>query len=192
MVSVFNQIQKCTFCRWLPLWPRPIVSFSRTSKILIIGQAPGSKVHETWVPWDDLSGKRLREWMWVTDEIFYDNSEIALMPMGFCYPGKGKSWDLPPTPECAPKWHKKVLKELPNIELVILIGWYAQKYYLWNKLEKTLTKSVKNYKTYLPKYFVLPHPSPRNNIWMAKNSWFEKDVLPKFKQTIQRLISSKE
>lgn len=188
MSELLSEIQKCQFCTGLPLWPRPVLSFSPTSKILIIGQAPGTKVHESWIPWDDASGKRLRQWLDIDTETFYDNSRVAIMPMGFCYPGRWKSGDLPPRPECAPKWHESVLKQMPNLELIILIWQYAQEYYLWNKLEKTLTLSVKNYQNYLPKYFVLPHPSPRNNIWMAKNDWFERDVLPELKKEIQKIL----
>lgn len=188
MSELLSEIQKCQFCKGLPLWPRPVLSFSPTSKILIIGQAPGTKVHESWIPWDDASGHRLREWLGIDTKTFYDSSRVAIMPMGFCYPGRWKSGDLPPRAECAPKWHESVLEQMPKLELIILIWQYAQKYYLWNKLEKTLTLSVKNYQNYLPKYFVLPHPSPRNNIWMTKNDWFEIDVLPELKKEILKRL----
>lgn len=188
MNTLLKEIQKCQFCKWLPLWPRPIVSFSPSAKILIIWQAPGIKVHESGIPWDDASGKRLREWLDIDTDIFYDNSRIAIMPMAFCYPGRWKSGDLPPRAECAPKWHTQVLNSMPNLELIILIWWYAQKHYLWNTLEKNLTETVKNYTAYLPRYFVLPHPSPRNNIWMKKNPWFEKLVLPNLRKEIARYI----
>lgn len=158
------------------------------SKIVIIGQAPGRKVHESGVPWDDKSGDNLRKWLGVTHEQFYDPTLFAVLPMGFCYPGTGKSGDLPPRPECAPQWHSKVLDHLKETELTLLIGQYAQEYYL-QKSEQSLTETVKNYEAYLPNYFVLPHPSPRNNIWMKKNPWFGDNVLPALKNRIAAAIS---
>ncbi len=188
MKELLTQIQKCTFCKNLPLGPRPIVSFTKKSKVLVIWQAPGTKVHKTGIPWDDPSGKRLREWLWISSETFYNPNKIALMPMGFCYPWKWKTGDLPPRKECAPLWHKKVLDTLPNIEMIILIWQYAQKYYLQDKLERNLTETVKSFEAYLPEYFVLPHPSPRNNIWMKRNDWFEKDVIPELQKHIKKAL----
>jgi len=188
MRQLLSKIQKCTFCKNLPLGPRPIVSFTEKSKVLIIWQAPGTKVHKTGIPWDDPSWERLRDWLGIRDEVFYNPDEIALMPMGFCYPGKWKSWDLPPRKECAPLWHEEIISQLPNIELIVLIGQYAQKYYLKDKLERNLTETVKSYKNYLPTYFVLPHPSPRNNIWMKKNDWFEKEVIPELQNHIKAIL----
>lgn len=189
MTSLSSQINKCTICKHkLPLGPRPIFAFSKTSKILIIGQAPGIRVHESGIPWNDPSWERLREWMGIDSEIFYDKSQIAIMPMGLCYPGTGKTWDLPPTKECAPKWHHKILEQMEQLECILLIGTYAQTYYLGKDIEKTLTQRVKNYKKYLPKYFVLPHPSPRNNIWMKKNSWFQEQVVPELKKVVSQYL----
>lgn len=140
------------------------------------------------MPWDDPSGRQLRKWLGVTDEVFYDETKIALVPMGFCYPGKGKTGDLPPRTECAPQWHKPLLDKLPNVELVILIGMYAQKYYLGKDAKRTLTENVKNHKEYLPKYLPLPHPSPRNRFWLKKNPWFDVEVLPVLKEQVEKMI----
>lgn len=187
-----NEIEKCTVCApSLKLGPRPIVAFNEQSKIVIIGQAPGLKVHQTGIPWHDKSGENLRSWMGISEETFYDESQIGILPMGFCYPGKGKSGDNPPRSECAPLWHEQVLDQVKNIHLILLIGMYAQSYYLKGKQERTLTETVKNYKTYLPEYFVLPHPSPRNNIWMKKNPWFGEEVLPELKKKIHKTLANK-
>ncbi|WP_420603635.1 uracil-DNA glycosylase family protein [Flagellimonas sp.] len=190
MEKLLSEIRKCTLCSTnLPLGPRPIVAAHSDAKVLIIGHAPGTKVHQTGIPWDDQSGKQLRKWMGVTDVTFYDETQIAQMPMGFCYPGKGKSGDLPPRPECAPQWHRQLLDRLPNLKLTILIGQYSQRHYLGNKMEKNLTETVRNYGNYAPNYFVLPHPSPRNRFWLSKNPWFEKEVIPKFQHRISRALN---
>lgn len=190
MQDLLQNIRQCTICRnYLPLGPRPIFSGHPNSKIMIVGQAPGSKVHASGIPWDDASGKQLRKWLDVTDEEFYDETKIALVPMGFCYPGKGKGGDLPPRPECAPQWHRQLLDFMPKVELIILIGMYAQKYYLKEKAERTLTETVANYQEYVPRFFVLPHPSPRNRFWLTKNPWFEKDVLPVLKTHIHKILT---
>lgn len=189
MRKLLSDIADCTVCSGsLPFGPRPVVAASSTSKILVIGQAPGTKVHASGIPWDDASGNRLREWMDIDKELFYDSSKVAIVPMGFCYPGRGKSGDLPPRPECAPLWHDLLLNSMPEIELTLLIGTYAQQYYLKGRTYKTLTETVRNFDEFLPQYFPLPHPSPRNNIWLKKNSWFENDLLPEFKDQISRLL----
>ncbi|RIV69564.1 uracil-DNA glycosylase family protein [Flagellimonas aequoris] len=185
MEALLEKIRDCKACsEHLPLGPRPIVAANPKARILIIGHAPGTKVHQTGIPWDDQSGKQLRKWMDVTDEEFYDETQIAQMPMGFCYPGKGKSGDLPPRPECAPLWHQSLLEKMPNLKLTLLIGQHSQRYYLGNERQKNLTETVKNYKAYLPQYFVLPHPSPRNRFWLGKNPWFGEEVLPELKDII--------
>uniref|UniRef100_UPI00404AD86C uracil-DNA glycosylase family protein n=1 Tax=Fulvivirga sp. TaxID=1931237 RepID=UPI00404AD86C len=186
MLQLLKEIRTCVLCP-LPHGHRPVMAAHPKSKIVIIGQAPGRKVHESGVPWDDKSGDNLRKWLGVTHEQFYDPALFAILPMGFCYPGTGKSGDLPPRPECAPQWHSKVLDHLKETELTLLIGQYAQEYYL-QKSEQSLTETVKNYKAYLPNYFVLPHPSPRNNIWMKKNPWFGDNVLPALKNRISAAL----
>ncbi|MEM9364044.1 MAG: uracil-DNA glycosylase family protein [Bacteroidota bacterium] len=189
MQNLLEKIRKCNICQaHLPLGPRPIVVGHGKARILIIGHAPGTKVHQSGVPWGDQSGKQLRRWMGVSDEEFYDETKIAQMPMGFCYPGKGKSGDLPPRPECAPQWHDLLLEQMPHIQLTILIGQYSQKHYLGTNRKKNLTETVRNFKNYAPEYFVLPHPSPRNRFWLAKNPWFEEEVLPEFQKCIDKHI----
>ena len=183
MKKLLTEIRQCTICtKHLDLGPRPVVSGHIDSKIVIIGQAPGTKVHASGIPWDDPSGKQLRKWLGVSDEDFYDARKFAIVPMGFCYPGKGKSGDLPPRPECAQQWHASLFDKMPNVKLVILIGMYAQKYYLKKTAKKTLTETVRNYKEYMSNYLVLPHPSPRNRFWLAKNPWFEESVVPELQQ----------
>ena len=189
MKELLQQIKNCTECsEFLEFGVNPVVSASKNSKIIIIGQAPGSIVHNTGIPWDDKSGDNLRKWMGISNEDFYTPEKVAIIPMGFCYPGKGKSGDLPPRKECAPLWHNQLLSKIENVDLVLLIGKYAQDYYLKREVEKTLTDTVKNYRRYLPQYFVLPHPSPRNNIWQAKNQWFATDVLPVLKEKVSLLM----
>ncbi|HUF04091.1 MAG TPA: uracil-DNA glycosylase family protein [Aridibacter sp.] len=177
--AILEEIRACEVCaEHLPLGPNPVLNFSARSRIAIIGQAPGRKVHESGVPWDDPSGDRLREWLGVTKREFYDPTNFAIVPMGFCYPGKGKSGDLPPRPECAPLWHPRIFGEVTGPELTLLVGGYAQAFYLGDTAGATLTETVKNFREYLPERLPLPHPSPRNRFWMAKNPWFEEDVLP--------------
>ncbi|MBB3696816.1 uracil-DNA glycosylase family protein [Flammeovirga yaeyamensis] len=189
MKKLLEDISKCTLCEpHLDLGARPVVEASATSKIVIIGQAPGTKVHKSGVPWDDQSGENLRNWMDIDADTFYDVSKIAIIPMGFCYPGKAKTGDKPPRKECAPKWHQLLLDNMKEVKLTLLIGKYAQDYYLQNKTKKTLTETVKQFHEYLPHHFVLPHPSPRNNIWQAKNPWFKSDVLPALKSEVQRIL----
>ena len=187
MDDLILEIRNCKLCRDF-INPRPVVFADKTSKIIIIGQAPGIKVHNSGIPWDDASGKQLRKWLGVTDEEFYDVKNFAIIPMGFCYPGKGKSGDLPPRKECAPKWHESVLDEMPNVKLVILIGMYAQNFYLKKAAKRTLTATVNHFEEYLPRYFTLPHPSPRNRFWLTKNPWFEKDILPQLKRKVREII----
>jgi uracil-DNA glycosylase family 4 len=191
MKILLHNISKCSICEdHLPLGPRPVVNGHADSKIVIIGQAPGTKVHASGIPWDDASGKQLRKWLGVSVEQFYEPSNFAIIPMGFCYPGKGKSGDLPPRPECAPQWHASLLDKMPKVKLVLLIGMYAQKYYLRNESGDTLTETVKNYSNYLPLYFPLPHPSPRNRFWLTKNPWFEENVVTQLKSTVFTLLKT--
>ena len=162
----------------MPNKPKPIFQFNEKSRIMIIGQAPGQKVHNAGVPFLDKSGETLRRWLGVTDEQFYNPDLFAIVPMGFCFPGKGKTGDLPPRPECAPQWHEKIMSHLKQVELKLLIGKYAQDYYLLKTSGSNLTETVLNYKNYLPEYFPLVHPSPLNFRWQAKNPWFEKELVP--------------
>lgn len=185
-----QDIAKCELCKaHFTHEPNPVVKFSPSSKIVIIGQAPGTVVHRTGIPWDDKSGENLRNWMDMDTTVFYDEKKIAIVPMGFCYPGKGKSGDLPPRKECAPQWHDQIWNHLAEVELILLIGKYAQDYYLKKKAKRNLTETVKHFADYLPKYFVLPHPSPRNNIWKKKNPWFEQEVLPILKLKIAEILT---
>jgi uracil-DNA glycosylase len=168
---------------------RPVVRLSETSKLLIVGQAPGTRVHETGIPFNDPSGDRLRMWLNVDKETFYDDSKIAIVPMGFCYPGKGRSGDLPPRPECAALWRDELHRHLKKVQLTLLIGQYAQQYYLEDKAKDTLTDTVRAYKEYLPLgYFPLVHPSPRNVGWFKKNPWFEQEVIPILREQVHRIL----
>jgi len=184
------QVQNCVLCEaHLPLGPRAVVQLSSESKILIAGQAPGLKVHQSGIPFNDASGDRLREWLGVDKSDFYDDKKFAILPMGFCYPGKGKSGDLPPRPECAIAWRKQLLAELKNIELTIVIGQYAHAYHLPNA-NKKLTENVKNWQEFWPKVIPLPHPSPRNNIWLKRNDWFEDELLSPLKKRVNEILSN--
>lgn len=191
MDKLLEDIRSCIVCQQqLPYGPNPIVTAHISSRIAIIGQAPGMKVHQSSIPWDDASGKRLREWLGITKEQFYDEKLMALVPMGFCYPGKGKSGDLPPRPECAPLWHDFLIKNMPNLKLILLLGTYSQQYYLGKKRKNTLTETVRNFEEYLPEFLPLPHPSPRNRFWLVQNPWFEAEVLPRLKQSVYELANS--
>lgn len=189
MTSLIEEIRACTLCApHLGAGPRPIVQFSATSRIVIIGQAPGTRVHQSGVPWDDASGERLREWTGLTPDIFYDPAKVALVPMGFCYPGTGASGDLPPRPECAPLWHDRVIAVLPSDRLTLLVGSYAQARYLPSVKRQSMTDSVRSHAAFGPSLFPLPHPSWRSTGWMRKNPWFEIEVLPVLRQRIACLL----
>lgn len=187
--SLIAKVQSCTLCaKQLPHGVRPVLQINPKAKILIAGQAPGAKVHATGVPFNDASGERLREWMGVSNEVFYDPAQIAILPMGFCYPGKGPSGDLPPRPECAPTWRGDLLAQLPQLKLTLLVGQYAQAYHL-NQKKTTVTDTVRAWQSHWPNIVPLPHPSPRNNIWLSRNPWFENDLLPKLKQQVAQVLS---
>ena len=180
-----HSVRLCAICAAdLPLGPRPIVQVGREARVLVIGQAPGSKVHASGVPWRDDSGDRLRGWMGIDDETFYDKKRVAIAPMGFCYPGAGTSGDLPPRPECAPLWHERLLSHLPERRLTLLVGVHAQTYYLKGPGKTTLTDTVRGFRRHLPKIFPLPHPSWRSTIWMRRNPWFQTEALPALREAI--------
>ena len=189
LAEILKRIRRCRECEpHLPLGPRPIVQAGIGARILIIGQAPGTKVHETGVPWDDPSGDHLRQWMGIDKDVFYDGEQIALMPMGFCYPGKKKGGDAPPRPECAPLWHSSLIDAMPALKHLVLTGQYAHAYYLGTARKKLLTDTVRAFDEYMPRYLVLPHPSWRSKIWMKKNPWFEKNVLPKLRRAVMTAL----
>lgn len=189
MDALLKNIRNCRECSQnLPFGPNPVLAASPNSKILIIGHAPGKIVHHSGVPWQDKSGDRLRGWLGIDDETFYDPTAIGIMPMGFCYPGTGKSGDMPPRKECAPLWHKQLIDKMNGIELTLLIGQHAQSYYLKKSRKRNLTETVRSYKEYLPQYLPLPHPSPRNNIWQKKNPWFMTEVIPILRERTAHLL----
>ncbi len=188
--QLLAKIRQCRICEaHLPLGPRPVLSASIKSKIAIIGQAPGTKVHNTGIPWNDPSGDKLREWFNMDKSIFYNEDQIAIIPMGFCYPGKGKSGDLPPRPECAPEWHKSLFDNLPSVQLFVLAGSYAIKYYLPKFQKQTLVETIKSFMDNADSKFIpLVHPSPRNRIWLRKNPWFEKSYIPLVRERLWDVI----
>jgi uracil-DNA glycosylase len=176
--SLLAEVRACTLCaEHLPLGPRPVLQLHPAARILIAAQAPGRKVHETGLPFNDASGDRLRHWLGLTREQFYDPELIAILPMGLCYPGKGKSGDLPPRPECAPRWRAPLLQTLTQLRLTLVIGQYAMAYHLPEE-RSGLTQAVENWRRYWPAVVPLPHPSPTNNGWLARNRWFERELVP--------------
>ena len=184
--QLLADVRTCRVCAAaLPLGPRPIVQFGATSRIVIVGQAPGTKVHASGVPWADDSGDRLRQWTGLTAHEFYDPAKVALVPMGFCYPGKGEGGDLPPRPECAPLWHERITALLPANRLTLLVGTYAQKHYLPDARRRTMTDLVRAFDTMPAGFLPLPHPAWRSQIWMRRNPWFEADVLPVLRETVR-------
>lgn len=188
--GLLEEIRACRACEeQLPCGPRPVLRASRTARLLIVGQAPGIRVHRTGIPWNDPSGDRLREWLSLDHETFYDESRVAIIPMGLCYPGTGKGGDLPPRKECAELWFRSLLPHLEEIRLTLLIGQYAQGWYLGQKRERTLAGTVARWQEYLPGFLPLPHPSPRNRRWHQTNDWFERDVLPATKALVQEALS---
>lgn len=176
--SLLTQVRACTLCAaHLPHGPRPVLQMHGSARLLIVGQAPGRKVHASGVPFDDASGERLRDWLGITRERFYDARQVALLPMGFCYPGTGKSGDLSPRSECAPAWRAPLLSHLKKIQLTVVIGQYAMAYHLPQE-RGSLTATVQAWQNHGPTVLPLPHPSPRNNLWLRRNPWFERDLLP--------------
>lgn len=189
MAALLSKIKACTVCEGLPLGPKPILQVDAETKILIVGQAPGKITHLKGIPFDDPSGRRLRDWMGVDEAVFYDPKKVAVLPMGFCFPGTGKSGDLPPRKECAVTWRDSVLERMPNVELTLIIGQYAMEWHLQVGKKDTLTSIVADWKSYFPQQLPLPHPSPRNNRWLKRNPWFEQDVLPALRSQIQNILA---
>ena len=185
---LLKEIRSCTLCEGLPLGPRPIVQFSAAAKILIVGQAPGRITHAKGVPFDDPSGDRLRNFLGIDREIFYSPEKLAIVPMGFCFPGTGKGGDLPPRPECAFQWRDKILSQLPNIELTLIIGRYAIDWHLPEHKASSVKEAVRAWNEVWPEKLILPHPSPRNNRWLKQNDWFERDVIPQLQERVSALI----
>ena len=188
--ALLAEISACTICAaHLPHGVRPVLQIHPQARVLIAGQAPGRKVHASGVPFDDASGNRLREWMGVTREVFYDPKQVAILPMGFCFPGTGKSGDLQPRPECAPAWRKQLLDHLHQLEVTLVVGQYAQAYHM-NENRSSLTETVRDWRSCWPKMIPLPHPSPRNNLWLARNPWFEKELLPRLRRRVSEVLEA--
>lgn len=186
--ALLSDIAGCTLCKNLPLGPRPILQVDPRARVLLVGQAPGQRTHHKGVPFDDPSGKRLRQWLGVDRETFYDPQKLAIVPMGFCFPGSGKGGDLPPRPECEKAWRRPVLAALPNIDLTIILGSYALDWHLGERKLKTLTQTVENWRAYWPQILALPHPSPRNIRWFKQNPWFEEQIIPVLQKRLRELL----
>ncbi|MGQ0620509.1 MAG: uracil-DNA glycosylase family protein [Panacagrimonas sp.] len=186
--QLLDQVRACDTCAvHLPLGPRPVLRVDPRVRLLIIGQAPGTKVHASGVPWNDASGDRLRNWLNLDRERFYDGARVGVMPMGFCYPGRGRGGDLPPRPECAPQWHARLLEHMPAVGLTLLVGQYAQARYL-DTGKQSLEETVRRYREYLlDRFLPLPHPSPRNTLWLKRRPWFESEVVPALRETLDKL-----
>jgi uracil-DNA glycosylase len=190
--GLLQRIRSCDVCKAdLPLGPRPIVRASSSAKLLIIGQAPGTKVHQSGVPWDDPSGDRLRDWLNLDAETFYDDARVAIVPTGFCYPGRDpKGGDHPPRPECAPLWHKALQAHLKNVRLTLLVGMHAQAYHLAERRQRSMTETVRAWREYGPDTLPTPHPSWRTTGWMKKNPWFEAEILPELQARVAVLMKN--
>ncbi len=188
--KLLTEIRACHHCADLPLGPRPVLVADARAPVLIVGQAPGTKVHASGVPWSDASGRRLRQWLGVDEATFYDPAQFAIVPMGFCYPGKGKSGDLPPRPECRQLWHPQLLPLLEGVKLVLAIGQYAQAYCLGDARKADLTRTVAAWRDYAPRTFPLPHPSPRNQLWLKRNPWFDSEVIPALQSRVVAVLTN--
>lgn len=188
LTALLTEVRACTLCAGhLPLGPRPVLQMQASARILIASQAPGRKVHDTGIPFNDASGDRLRAWLGINREVFYDPKQIAILPMGFCFPGTGTSGDLPPRPECAVKWRKTLLARLKKLQLTLVIGQYAMAWHLPDA-SGTLTEIVKDWRKYWPLTFPLPHPSPRNNLWLKRNPWFERELIPVLRNRVSAVL----
>lgn len=189
LLALLEEVRACRLCAaHLPLGPRPVLQVDPRARVLIAGQAPGRRVHESGVPFQDASGERLRAWMGIAPEPFHDASRVAILPMGFCYPGAGRSGDLPPRPECAQTWRRRLLSGLPRVELTLVIGQYAHAYHLGAARKPSLTETVRAWREYGPALLPLPHPSPRNTPWLRANPWFERELVPVLRRRIRGLV----
>ena len=187
--ALLTAVRGCRACEaHLPLGPRPVLRAGKTARILVVGQAPGVRVHTTGIPWGDPSGERLRAWMGVDKDVFYDESRIAIIPMGYCYPGRGNGGDMPPRRECASLWLDHLLAKLSRIELTLLIGQYAQRHFLASRRKASLAETAKAWREYAPQYIPLPHPSPRNQPWFKRHVWFEEQLVPMLQSRIKTLL----
>ena len=187
--NVIAEAKACRLCEeHLPLGPKPVFLVGSGARLLIVGQAPGRRVHQTGIPWNDPSGDNLRGWLAMERGAFYDTSRIAIIPAALCYPATGEGGDLPPRPECAPLWHPRFRAALPEIRLTLLVGQYAQAHYLGKRRKKTLAQTVRAWKDYVPDFLPLPHPSPRNRLWLKKNAWFEREVIPALRQCVSKVL----
>ncbi|MDQ0588566.1 uracil-DNA glycosylase family protein [Variovorax paradoxus] len=190
MDALLADIRSCTACAaQLPLGPRPVVQASASARLLIVGQAPSLTVHVTGLPWDDKSGEQLRRWLGIDRELFYDAAQVAIMPMGYCYPGRGRSGDLPPRKECAELWHARLLAQMNQVELTLLIGQYAQRHFLGAARKAGVTETVAAFADYAPRFIPLPHPSPRNTGWFKHHPWFESEVLPVLRERVRQALA---
>ncbi len=190
--ALLKEVRACTICsEHLAAGPRPVLQMDSRARVLVVGQAPGRKVHASGIPFDDASGDRLRQWMGMDREVFYDSSVLGILPMGFCYPGTGKSGDLPPRPECAPQWRARLLEQMPNVELTLVIGKYAMDWHLPDRKASNLTETVRAWRSVWPAVLALPHPSPRNNLWLKANPWFMVDVIPSLQAKVRELLALK-
>ena len=193
LCELLDQVRACKACAHkLPMGPRPVLQVSARARILIAGQAPGRKVHRTGIPFDDPSGKTLRHWLGVDGTTFYDPKMVAILPMAFCYPGRGRSGDLPPSSECAPLWRERLLAQMPSLSLTIVIGRYAQLHHFGRDGKATLTETVRSFRDYLPNAFPLPHPSPRNGPWLKRHPWFDQDVVPSLRDVVAKALAVPE
>lgn len=187
--ELLREVRACRVCAaHLPQEPKPVLRAGATARLLIVGQAPGRRAHESGLPWNDPSGDRLRTWLGFTRDEFYDEARVAIIPAGFCFPGSAKHGDLPPRPECAPLWHPRLRAALPQLRLTLVIGAHAQAYYLARRRKATLAATVQAWREYLPDFFPLPHPSPRNQRWFRDHPWLDAEVIPEVRRQVRELI----
>lgn len=190
IATLVARIESCRYCENLPLGPRPVLRVSATARLVVAGQAPGTRVHQSGVPFADPSGDRLRDWMGIDEATFYDRNQVNIIPMGFCYPGRSaRGGDLPPRPECSALWHHELFRTIASPKLILVIGQYAQAWHLGDRRGRTLTETVRNWKSYLPQYLPMPHPSPRNNMWLRRNPWFEEEVIPELRRRVSEILA---